>query len=141
MKMLEKTVAEPERGACTAFARKGFTLIEVMIVVAVIAILGAIAVPNVAKYRIDSHAVLCVSNLQQIQLAKEHWMMVNASIPEMTDIAGGADKYIKVVPVCPASGKYAIGEDGVEPSCSVGMRFDKTGSNKAVWHSLSATDS
>ena len=51
--------------------KMGFTLVEIMIVVAIIAILAAVAIPNFIKYRRSSQATACVSNLKQIQTAKE----------------------------------------------------------------------
>ena len=126
---------------CGGLVRKGFTLVEIMIVVALITILGAIVVPNAIKYRNESQAVLCVSNLKQIQLAKEHWVMMNGWVPEMTDIAGGLDKFIKTSPVCAAGGSYDLGTDSESPSCSIGMKLDKTGNNKSLWHTLSTVGS
>ena len=56
--------------------KMGFTLVEIMIVVAIIAILAAVAIPNFIKYRRSSQATACVSNLKQIQAAKEQCLMV-----------------------------------------------------------------
>ena len=50
---------------------KGFTLIELMVVVAIIAILAAIAIPAIFRYRIDANRAKCVGNMKQIQNAVE----------------------------------------------------------------------
>ena len=115
---------------------KGFTLVEIMIVVAIIAILAAVAIPNFVKYRRNAQATSCVSNLKQIQTAKEQWMMANGSVPsDLSQISGSTDKYIKSTPKCSESGAtYSINADGVDPTCSVGTTL--AADDMASWHVL-----
>lgn len=103
---------------------KGFTLIEIMIVVLIIGILLAIAVPNFIKARETSRAKSCIANLKQIDAAKEQWAMDNkkttGDTPAWADLVG-ADKYIKGnQPACPSGGTYTIGAVGTDPTCSIG---------------------
>lgn len=104
---------------------RGFTLIEIMIVVLIIGILLAIAVPNFVKARETSRAKSCVSNLKQIDSAKEQWAMDTkasdgATGPTMAQIAG-TGLYIKATPVCPSNGTYTNGVIGTNPTCSIGV--------------------
>src|ERR687883_171907 len=89
--------------------RRGFTLVEIMIVVLIIGILLAIAVPNFIKARETSRAKACVANLKQIESAKEQWAMDNKKTNTDTPTPAqlyGTDKYIKTTPSCPSGGAY-----------------------------------
>ena len=120
--------------------KKGFTLVEIMIVVAIIAILAAVAIPNFIKYRKTSQATACVSNLKQIQGAKEQFLLAGNAAGEggitLANLCGN-DKYLKVTPTCPANGTYAVGADGTDPSCTIGKTLDDD--DKAMWHVLDKT--
>jgi prepilin-type N-terminal cleavage/methylation domain-containing protein len=100
---------------------RGFTLLEIMIVVGIIATLLAVAVPHFVKARSNSYAKTCQSNLKNILGAKERWAMENnqgsSSTPAMDDLV---QLYLKSTPVCPAGGTYTVSDMSNLPECNVG---------------------
>ena len=103
-----------------AAARRGFTLIEIMIVVLIIGILLAIAVPNFVKARESSRTKACVANLKQVDSAKEQYMMDNRTSTAPAALADlvGPTNYIKSTPECPSGGTYSVGAAGANPTCN-----------------------
>ena len=105
--------------------KKGFTLIEVMIVVLIIGILLNIAAPSIVRAREHARAKSCSQNLKRIDSAKQQWAIDNkktgSATPLDTDLYGNT-LYIKgSVQVCPATGyTYTINGIDTEPTCPVG---------------------
>lgn len=80
----------------------GFTLIELMIVIAIIGILAAIAVPNFNRARAQAKKKSCVANMKTIEGAVELYQMENGTQSQL-DIATLTGKgYLKAAPKCPS---------------------------------------
>lgn len=72
-------------------SKKGFTLIELMIVVAIIGILAAIAIPNFLKFQCRSKQSEAKQNLGAIYTAMMSYYSNNDTYPETADISGQVD--------------------------------------------------
>ena len=93
-----------------------------MIVVAIIGLLAAVAIPNLVKARKSAQKAACVSNLKNIDGAKGVWALEmrkgDADIPTDADIFG-ADRGIADKPECPGGGTYSLNAVSQRATCTV----------------------
>jgi len=100
--------------------QSGFTLVEIMIVVAIIGLLAAIAIPNFVRARTTAQKNSCVANLRQIDGAKQQWALENKKASTDTPTTGDITAFLKnsAMPSCPGGGSYTVNAVSTDPTCN-----------------------
>ena len=109
--------------------RSGFTLIEIMIVVAVIALVLSIAIPNYFHMTAISKRTVCINNLIKITAAVEQWAIENnATAGTKLSSQQEEDLYTNYFhsgkPTCPSGGTYEIKPVGSNPQVTCSREED-----------------
>jgi prepilin-type N-terminal cleavage/methylation domain-containing protein len=112
--------------------KAGFTLVEIMIVVAIIGLLAAIAIPNFVRARTTSQANACINNLRQIDGAVQQWALENKAAPDASPTFGQISGYLKSEVKCPSGGtsfadSYTINGVTNKPTCQIGSSYTPIG--------------
>jgi prepilin-type N-terminal cleavage/methylation domain-containing protein len=110
----------------------GFTLVEILIVVAIIGLLAAIAIPSFMHARAKSQATACISNLRQIESAVQQLALETGKhLGDVVNYPDDITPYIKLnsarsIPSCPAGGIYNLQTVGAIPQalCSLSTTVD-----------------
>ena len=102
------------------YKKNAFTLVEVLIVVAILGLLAGIAIPNLIKARGGAEENACKGNMAMIEAAIEQWALDNNIASDTTIVSGAATggwyDYLRdgKLPVCPTGGEYSY--DGGDTS-------------------------
>lgn len=112
--------------------RRGFTLVELLVVVLILAILMAVALPLYLSAVQDSQKKTCRANLQTIANAVQSARVKSMATDYSTFISGGVSTSdlpdLLVIPICPTGGTYSLstGSSGTNSTFKVGCTNHST---------------
>ena len=103
----------------------GFTLVEIMIVVAIIGLLATIAIPSFMRARQNTQTNTCINNLRLLDWAKDQWA-IEQGIPfgnavAVADLRPYMKQGVPYCPICGTTGEgdgYTLDVVGSTPQCN-----------------------
>ena len=109
--------------------RRGFTIVQLMVALAVLALLVLLAVVNYCHFTIQAKTDRCVMNLRAIQTARRAYVALHPTVtqlPQLDTLARAglfrqATELTDRTPTCPSGGKYSyeltLSRLDVPPKC------------------------
>ncbi len=98
---------------------KGFTLVEILITMAIIALIASIAIPNYLRVQAMAKTNACIHNLKTMDEAKDMWALMEGKNSSDTPTWDNLiTEYIKKTPACPSGGTYTINPVDTYPDCT-----------------------
>ena len=109
--------------------RFAFTLVEIMIVVAIIALLAAVAIPNFMRARTTANTNTCIDNLRMLDAAQQQWALETGATGNTVPVASNLQPYLGrgngELPICPLDSQqqfttsYILNNCQTSPTCQI----------------------
>ena len=108
----------PQPSGTSAHRRHGMTVVEACLVLALVVLVGVIALPAVSRNRQRRQAAQCATRLEALSTACKEYAAANGKWPDAQNVLVPA--YFTEPLVCPAGGVYTLGTpEGDPPTCSI----------------------
>lgn len=119
--------------------QKGFTLVELMVVIAILGVLAAIAVPKFSDATTAANTAKVAADLRTIDSAIAMYQATNGTDPAVGDLTAGANANLAAWPSAPLKGK-SLYVDGAKATLSANSSYTLAGAGSAMRSQISYND-